>query len=704
MAQGQIDPTEVERKKEEIKELVRQMKELADGNVPPNVFFQEYLDRLVRALAAVGGAIWVRTQAGGIQLAAQVSFLEHADWTSRDGANDHGPFLSYMFQDGKACLCPPGSGPDSALVQFPRANPSDYYLIAAPVIVEGNRVGVIELLLQKERRAQALQNAVEFTSRVSEICGQYIRRLELRQLSTQQQLWRQLDDFVRHIHSTLDLREVCYHVANEAKRVLGCDRVSVALMRGRKAVVYAVSGQDMIERKSNLIQQMSRLARAVIRSNRNIAFAGLPDETWPPAIHDAVDDFVAESGAKAFAVVLLRRLPKGDEEDERRRIDEPGEPMGAIIVEQLQDSRGVERLLQQAEVLAEHASRAVHNALEYQQIFLLPVWRTLGRAREWVRGKKLVKLAIVLTLVIGIASALAFVPKELRIEGRGEILPERRQIVFAPEDGIVVEIYIDDSQLVDEGDPLLRLENPELVKQRQDLQRQLLDAQTRLRQVIAAQSIERGREHGPGLRTQIEAEIASLEQQIRLYDRRIESLTVRAPIAGMIASWDVRRNLFQRPVKRGDVLLTVADVDEETWELDVRMPEDQMGHVLEALERHEREGLGPLRARFMLASHPEQVFFGHVKRIAPQAEYDKERGEHVHRVTIALDDVEQVQVEKVREGDIEKVREVILTFSDGRTLRLTPGSEVRAKIDCGQTSLGYALFHEVIELIHTVLF
>ncbi len=704
MAQQQLDPKQLERTKEEIRQLIRQMQALAEQDVPPATFFAEYLARLVKALAGVGGAIWIRTPNGQIQLACEMGYLDKADWTSDRSSTGHGAFLSYLFDEGSACLAPPQSGPERLALQFPDANPSEYNLVAAPVLVEGQRVGVVEVLLQADRRPQALANAVEFVQRLCSIIGQYIRRAELKELAGQQELWRSLDDFIKHIHSTLDLRETCYHIANEAKRVLGCDRVSVALMRGRKAAVYAVSGQDVVERKSNLVQQMSRLARAVIKSNDNISFAGLPDENWPPAVRDCVDSFVHESGSKALAVVLLRKPVRPTDQSDGRKTEQ-GEAIGALIVEKLHDSRGVEQLRQQAEVLAEHASRAVNNALEHQQIFLLPVWRTIGRAREWVRGKKLVKLLIVLTVLFSVTGALVFVPKELRVEGRGEILPERRQIVFAPEDGIVAEVLIDDGQLVDEGQVLLRLDNPELVRQRQDVQRQLLDAQTRLRQLVAMMAAERRRDNqGPGLRTQIQAEIDSLSKQLELFDRRIASLQVRAPLAGMIASWDVRRNLLQRPVKRGDVLVTVADVDERTWELEVRMPEDQMGHVLEAAERHEREQLGPLRASFMLASHPEQVFRGYVKKIAPQAEFDKDRQEHVHLVTVTLDGVQDVSVVRFREGDIVKVREVILTFSDGRQLRMTPGAEVRAKIDCGKTSLGYALFHQVIELVHTILF
>ena len=38
--------------------------------------------------------------------------------------------------------------------------------------------------------------------------------------------------FARAVHETLDLRETCYTIVNEGRRLLGCDRVTVAIPSG----------------------------------------------------------------------------------------------------------------------------------------------------------------------------------------------------------------------------------------------------------------------------------------------------------------------------------------------------------------------------------------------------------------------------------------------------------------------------------------
>ena len=51
---------------------------------------------------------------------------------------------------------------------------------------------------------------------------------------------------IRHhvVHESLDQKLTSYTIANEGRRIIGCDRVSVAIRKGRKCVIEAISGQD----------------------------------------------------------------------------------------------------------------------------------------------------------------------------------------------------------------------------------------------------------------------------------------------------------------------------------------------------------------------------------------------------------------------------------------------------------------------------
>src|SRR5260370_17153067 len=85
-------------------------------------------------------------------------------------------------------------------------------------------------------------------------------------MAGQQTLWTKLESFPRQIHGSLNPMEVGYQVANEGRRLIDCDRVSVAQRRGKHAHVEAISGADIAEKRSNLVRYMATLFHAVLAS------------------------------------------------------------------------------------------------------------------------------------------------------------------------------------------------------------------------------------------------------------------------------------------------------------------------------------------------------------------------------------------------------------------------------------------------------
>ena len=69
------------------------------------------------------------------------------------------------------------------------------------------------------------------------------------------------------------------------------------------------------------------------------------------------------------------KKPSSPSEEER----EPARVIGALIVEQMVDSRTPDGFLQRVDVVRTHSATALTNALEYEGLFLMPVWRALGK-------------------------------------------------------------------------------------------------------------------------------------------------------------------------------------------------------------------------------------------------------------------------------------------------------------------------------------
>jgi multidrug efflux pump subunit AcrA (membrane-fusion protein) len=289
---------------------------------------------------------------------------------------------------------------------------------------------------------------------------------------------------------------------------------------------------------------------------------------------------------------------------------------------------------------------------------------------------------------------LTFVPWQLTIEGRGSLLPENRRNLYAPVAGVVVDVPVVHGQIVHEGDLVCEIQSKELEKewkrliaeqQSAESQRMVYKKQAESNKVTGEEKAQlRGQEN----EAKIKAE--SAEKQIKIILEQLESMKIRAPQDGIITTWEPQKSLKNRPVEIGTELLQVAGVAGE-WEMEVDVPDDDMGPVLAAQSKLQKEvaaGTKPpgstLEAYFVTATDPEHRYPGFVRRIAAKAET-----------------VEAKHVVKVTVGFSEKVRNDFLA----RNQTLRPGSEVRARVQCGEARLAYVLLRDVVHVFYeTILF
>ena len=162
---------------------------------------------------------------------------------------------------------------------------------------------------------------------------------------------------------------------------------------------------------------------------------------------------------------------------------------------------------------------------------------------------------------------------------------------------------------------------------------------------------------------------ASLDERYALLVAQKADLRVESPISGQVATWDVAGLLGNRPVERGQALLSVADTA-GPWQLELLVPDRRIGHVKSAQQK-----LAPqLDVTFMLATDPARSYQGRVKQVAMTSEVEPEIGAAV-KVDVSI---ERSALAEPR-----------------------PGATVVARIHCGRRSLGYVWLHEVWEFIQS---
>ncbi len=681
MPEETIDAGLLEQTKTQIRKLVAEIAELAESDIQPNEFYVEFLNRVVAAVAASGGALWLLDGRGGIKLQHQLEFRLTGLLDGRVRTQPHDALLGCMVQASQATIIPPGA----TIEGVPNAgNPTGFSLIIAPLIVDKQVVGLIEILMDPTRKAAQQKSTLRFVGDLCDLAGQYLKNRQMRQMMSQQRLWNQLETFTHAIHGSLDMKEACFAVVNDGKRLVGCDRLSVALKVGGRTMIEAVSGQEVVEQRANLIRELTKLCKAVIRSGEDLVYTG-NTEGFAPDLRDSLEAYVDESGSKAIIVTLLHK-PETDTTKEKVAF-------GCVVAEQIGDEMAPTDAHARCEVVARHASTALWNASEYDRA-LLPILKLIGTPARFFRGRTMAKILAGLAAVIVVVLALTFVPWQLTIEGRGSLLPENRRNLYAPVAGIVQNVLVNHGQAVHEGDVVCVLESKDLEKEWKRLvaeQQAAQTQQTHLRIQANNNSLkdeERASLKGQAQEAKIKAE--SAEKQIKIIQEQIESMSVKAPHDGIITTWEPQKSLMGRPVEIGAELLQVAATTGE-WEMEVDVPDDDMGPILEAqnkLQKAIAAGAKPpgstLEAYFVTATDPEHRYPGFVRRISAKAETVE--GKHVVKVTV---------------GFTDKVRDDFLA----RNKALRPGAEVRARVQCGEARLAYVLLRDVVHVFYeTILF
>ena len=622
----------------------------------------------------MGGAIWIRESAdSALQLHYQINLKQTSLAEDHEAQVKHGRLLERLLESAEPTLVAPHSeGSDAS------GNPTEYLLVVGPLKVDQQVVGLVEIFQRPGAGPTTQRGYLRFLKQMSDIASDYLSNHQIRSFADQQAMWQQLEQFVRLVHQGLDTEQTVYTIANESRRLLGCDRVSVAIANGRRMRIRSVSGLDSIERRAEQVKKLGVLATRVCRAGEPLWYSG-DDTDLPPQIENKLHDYVDKSHSKMLAIIPLHETQSADSETGSAgpRI---GRPLGALIVEQLKDSQVSPTLEKRVEVVVEHSQTALSNAREHNGIFLMPLWRTLGRFTSHFRGGNLMRTALGIGALTTLTFFLCGFPYAFSLGASGVLKPQIQHEVFAQVDGVLEDVLIPDGYgtIVEEGQKLAIMSNNDLKveienlegeinrtrKQMDALQFSRVEDMDRIDAITLSGEFAKAAEEEKSLRRRLEIKLSQLAQ-----------LEVRSPARGRVVNWQVRQNLLRRPVNRGQNLLTIVDPETE-WEIELEMPERRVSHLMKA----KRDSKSPLNVTFSLVSHPGEEFTGKLISIDQKLEVHSDDGNSA-RVKVAFDN-QQVAQDLLRSG-----------------------TRVTAKVHCGERAIGYVVFHELIETVQsTVMF
>jgi hypothetical protein len=664
----------------QIKRLVEEIIRLSEQDLPPDDYYREFLKRVLFALEAPAGAVWIRNPQGHFPLQYQINAQQVGLDKSEEGRRSHAELIRAAAFKAQPIQVPPRSsaGPTDNDTPAP-GNPTDYFILLVPILVDKQVAGLLEIFQDPRLNPNALRNQTQFMIQVTALATVYTRNHRLRQMVGQEKLWTQLEAFTRQIHATLNPTEVSYMVANEARRLVECDRISVGLRYGKKAKVEAISGADTVEKRSNLVQLMRTLFQRVLVWGEKLIYTGVKDDTLPPDVLDALDNYLAESNSKLLVLTPL----KDERESESKK-----PARSAILMECFDPSSTPDQLVARLEVVGRHATSALYNAVEHRRIPMRFIWMPIAKVQEGLGGKARAITYSVIAAVVLLIGAMILVPYPLKMKAKGNMLPLDRQNLFSPAEAQIMSFMVEPNDDVLQGQHLVRMRSTEVQMKITELNGKILAAKhdrDSQNDLYNKATDEKNRNQALAQRGKAEDSFNEYTRELNHYVERIKAdpsdpgiFLLTCPLdKARVLSYDFRDSMLSRSVKPSEPIMRLGNVEGE-WVIEIKMPQKYIGHVKEAFEKEQTDKLD---VTIIPLSTPTRRFQGKLHRddVAGEAipnPDDKTESEPVVRCKVRIEDKDIPESDRMP-----------------RDLLFAADAEAEVKIDCGNRPMGYSLFH-----------
>ncbi|MFO0846991.1 MAG: hypothetical protein U0871_00320 [Gemmataceae bacterium] len=686
----------------QIDKAFEEASKLAGSSLPPTEFYEKFLNSTLSAIDAPAGVVWLRTPQGFLQIAQQINLDKIGLDAKRGGRQCHNEILRQVFQSQPMrpqMVEPQGrlTGVSAEPGTVPAANLTDYYALFAPIVnPDKSPLGLLEVFHDPALDPRLYQTFLQYAVQMAGYASQYHQFSTGRQSAGLERVFTQIEAFAKQIHGTLNPTEVAYHVANEGRRLVECDRLCVGVRHGQKVTVEAVSGADVVEKASTHVRRMRNLFDAVVKFNDKLVYKGTKDEGLPPDLSHALDEYLAESQPKLLVVAPVR--------DDREK-DSSKPARSVLLMESFNPPEQVEPLISKLEVVGKHSASALYNASELQRVPFRFLWKPVGLLQEALGGKHRFYWIMGIVAAIALITALCLVPYPLKLDAKGEFMPTQVQFIYPPHEGEVREVLVKPGETLRTNAPVVGLYSPQLLEQWTTLANELTTAQGRVRDFetqlrTKARSADDEMYYIKEINTSrakadsTARRLADMQQRYGLDGNRPGVFAARAPAfdpaiprtsdTWRVLSGDVRNELTRRTVRMHEPLVRLGVVD-GPWRVELKIPQRNIGHIAYALatkDMHKTDPAGKpyLDVDVLLTSAPDSSFPGRLYKEDMALEAVPDRGDHNQNEPIVQSYV------RVNLDEPHIPRELFVA-----------GQETHIKVRCGTHPAGYALFHGVWE-------
>jgi RND family efflux transporter MFP subunit len=408
------------------------------------------------------------------------------------------------------------------------------YQLAYPVRVDGKVQGVVgvDIDWRPEARLQAAIRDLQWGSSWLELL--------LRRHADPQQAERQRLKLALGLVATLleqtRFADSATAFATELAAQLGCDRVTIGVLDGRRVKVRAVSHSSQFEQRANLLRAVESAMEEAIDQEEAVVYP--PAQPARAVVSRAHEALLHESEAGSAATFPLLH---GDK------------VVGALTLERAKGFRFDVPTLEVCQAVASVAGPIVELKRGNEISLPLHAGRSAKGLWEKLVGPGHAGLKLGVAGVAALAAFLAFATGPYRVSGNATIEGAVQRAITAPINGYVKEATLRAGDTVTQGQLIGRFDDRELRLERVKLASQREQYVSQYREAMAT--------HQRAQAEIVSAQIAQSEAQLALIEEQLARTLMVAPFDGLIVSGDLSQSLGS-PVERGQVLFEIAPLND----------------------------------------------------------------------------------------------------------------------------------------------
>jgi RND family efflux transporter MFP subunit len=358
-------------------------------------------------------------------------------------------------------------------------------------------------------------------------------------------------DLVSTLLGQAGLKDSASAFATELATRLGCDRVALGVLRGRRIKLCAVSHSAQFDERANLLRAVAAAMEEAVDQSEVVISP--PGRDNLPVVSHAHELLLRESGA-ASAVTFP--LSSG------------GNVIGALSLERSAGYRFDVPTLELCEAVAALAGPIVELKRRGEENLAVHAAASVTQTWKKLVGPGYPAWKLTAACVAAAATFLALATGDFRVAADVTVEGIVQRAITAPFNGYVKEAPLRAGNTVKAGQPMGRFEDRELQLEKVKLVSQGEQFQRQHREAMAKHD-----------RAQIEifsAQLAQAEAQLALVEEQLARVAMTAPFDGIIVSGDLSQSLGS-PVERGQVLFEVAPLD--GYRIVLRVDERDIAHV-----------------------------------------------------------------------------------------------------------------------------